>query len=80
MDRKREKRRNYCEKYNKKRAFSGLTLILTASCGGMSVPAQRTVDIQGMRKQQKEDCGDEVREATKIFRKIMSVADTKTKN
>ncbi|MDQ3323736.1 MAG: hypothetical protein M3525_15075, partial [Acidobacteriota bacterium] len=58
----------------KKWAFSGLTIALTASFGGISVPAQLTMDAKEMRKQQKEG-RDEVREATKVFRQIMSVPD-----
>lgn len=58
----------------KKWAFGGLALALTASFSGISVPAQQTMDAKEMRKQQKEG-RDEVREATKVFRKIMSVPD-----
>lgn len=58
----------------KKWAFGGLALALTASLGGISVPAQQTMDAKEMRKQQKEG-REEAREATKVFRKIMSVPD-----
>jgi len=58
----------------KKWAFGGLAIVLTASFGGISVPAQQTMDAKEMRKQQKEGRED-VREATKVFRKIMSVPD-----
>jgi lipid-binding SYLF domain-containing protein len=58
----------------KKWAFGGLALALTASFGGISVPAQQTTDAKEVRKQQKEG-REEVREATKVFRKIMSVPD-----
>ncbi len=58
----------------KKWAFGGLAIVLTAAFGGISVPAQQTMDAKEMRKQQKEGRED-VREATKVFRKIMSVPD-----
>ncbi len=58
----------------KKWAFGGLAIVLTASFSGTSVPAQQTMDAKEMRKQQKEG-REEVREATKVFRKIMSVPD-----
>jgi lipid-binding SYLF domain-containing protein len=58
----------------KKWAFGGFAVVLTASFGGISVPAQQTMDAKEMRKQQKEG-REEVREATKVFRKIMSVPD-----
>jgi lipid-binding SYLF domain-containing protein len=58
----------------KKWAFGGLAIVLTASLGGISVPAQMTMDAKEMRKQQKEGRKD-AREATKVFRKIMSVPD-----
>ncbi len=58
----------------KKWAFSGLAIALTASFSGITVPAQQTMNAKEMRKQQKEG-RDEVREATKVFRQIMSVPD-----
>jgi len=54
--------------------FSGLAIILTLSFGTMAIPAQQTMDAREMRKQQKEGRKD-AREATKVFRKIMSVPD-----
>jgi lipid-binding SYLF domain-containing protein len=52
----------------------GLAVVLTLSFAGISVPAQQAMDTKEMRKQQKEG-REEVREATKVFRKIMSVPD-----
>jgi len=54
--------------------LSGLAIILTLSFGTMTIPAQQTMDAGEMRKQQKEGRKD-VREATQVFRKIMSVPD-----
>ena len=54
--------------------LSGLAIILTVSFGSMTIPAQQTMDAGEMRKQQKEGRKD-VREATQVFRKIMSVPD-----
>jgi len=54
--------------------LSGLAIILTLSFGSMTIPAQQTMDAGEMRKQQKEGRKD-VREATQVFRKIMSVPD-----
>ncbi len=58
----------------KKWTLSGLAIILTLSFGTMAIPAQQTMDAGEMRKQQKEGRKD-VREATQVFRKIMSVPD-----
>jgi len=54
--------------------LSGLAIILTVSFGSMTISAQQTMDAGEMRKQQKEGRKD-VREATQVFRKIMSVPD-----
>ncbi|MDQ3041573.1 MAG: lipid-binding SYLF domain-containing protein [Acidobacteriota bacterium] len=54
--------------------LSGMAIILTLSFGTMAIPAQQTMDAGEMRKQQKEGRKD-VREATQVFRKIMSVPD-----
>ncbi|HXG84243.1 MAG TPA: lipid-binding SYLF domain-containing protein [Pyrinomonadaceae bacterium] len=58
----------------KKWTLTGLAMVLTASFGGISIPAQMTMDAKEMRKQQKEG-RDEVREATKTLREIMNVPD-----
>ena len=58
----------------KKWVFGCLVITLTASFGGITVPAQQTMDAKEMRKQQQEGRKD-VREATQVFRKIMSVPD-----
>lgn len=55
-------------------AFSGLAILLTLTFGGISIDAQKTMDAKEMKKQQKEG-RNEVREATKVFRQIMSVPD-----
>ena len=54
--------------------LSGLAIIVALSFGIVSIPAQTTMNAKEMRKQQKEGRG-EVREATKVFRQIMSVPD-----
>ena len=54
--------------------LSGLAIIFALSFGIVSIPAQATMNAKEMRKQQKEGRG-EVREATKVFRQIMSVPD-----
>ncbi len=54
--------------------LSGLAIIAALSFGIVSIPAQTTMNAKEMRKQQKEG-RDEVREATKTFREIMSVPD-----
>ncbi|HXG84251.1 MAG TPA: lipid-binding SYLF domain-containing protein [Pyrinomonadaceae bacterium] len=54
--------------------LSGLAIIVALSFGIVSIPAQTTMNAKEMRKQQKEGRG-EVREATKVFREIMSVPD-----
>ncbi len=54
--------------------LSGLAIIVALSFGIVSIPAQQTMDAKEMRKQQKEG-RDEVREATKVLRQIMSVPD-----
>ena len=54
--------------------LSGLAIIVALSFGIVSIPAQTTMNAKEMRKQQKEG-RSEVREATKVFRKIMSVPD-----
>ncbi|MCY7346558.1 MAG: lipid-binding SYLF domain-containing protein, partial [Pyrinomonadaceae bacterium] len=53
---------------------SGLAIIVALSFGIVSIPAQTTMNAKEMRKQQKEGRG-EVREATKVFREIMSVPE-----
>jgi lipid-binding SYLF domain-containing protein len=58
----------------KKWVLSSLAIVLTVSFGGITIPAQQTMDAKEMRKQQKEG-RDEVREATKVLRQIMSVPD-----
>lgn len=55
-------------------ALSGLAIIVALSFGGISISAQTTMNAKEMRKQQKEGRKD-VREATQVFRKIMSVPD-----
>ncbi|MBA4182695.1 MAG: lipid-binding SYLF domain-containing protein [Acidobacteria bacterium] len=54
--------------------LSGLAIIAALSFGIVSIPAQTTMNAKEMRKQQKEG-RDEVREATKVFREIMSVPE-----
>ena len=54
--------------------LSGLAIIVALSFGIVSIPAQTTMNAKEMRKQQKEGRG-EVREATKVFREIMSVPE-----
>jgi lipid-binding SYLF domain-containing protein len=54
--------------------LSGLAIIAALSFGIVSIPAQTTMNAEEMRKQQKEG-RNEVREATKVFREIMSVPD-----
>ena len=54
--------------------LSGLAIIAALSFGGISIPAQTMMNAKEMRKQQKEGRKD-VREATQVFRKIMSVPD-----
>ena len=54
--------------------LSGLAVMLTLSIGGISIRAQNSMDAKEMKKQQKEG-RSEVREATKVFREIMSVPD-----
>ncbi|MDQ3323788.1 MAG: lipid-binding SYLF domain-containing protein [Acidobacteriota bacterium] len=54
--------------------LSGLAIIVALSFGIVSIPAQTTMNAKEMRKQQKEGRED-AREATKVFRKIMSVPD-----
>jgi lipid-binding SYLF domain-containing protein len=54
--------------------LSGLAIIAALSFGIVSIPAQTTMNAKEMRKQQKEG-RSEVREATKVFREIMSVPD-----
>lgn len=54
--------------------LNGLAIIAALSFGIVSIPAQTTMSAKEMRKQQKEG-RDEVREATKTFREIMSVPD-----
>jgi len=58
----------------KKWAVGGLAIVMTLSFGSFSTYAQQTMDAKEMRKQQKEGRED-AREATKVFRKIMSVPD-----
>ncbi len=58
----------------KKWAFGCLVITLTVSFGGITVPALQTMDAKEIRKQQQEGRKD-VREATQVFRKIMSVPD-----
>jgi len=54
--------------------LSGLAIIAALSFGIVSIPAQTTMNAKEMRKQQKEG-RNEVREATKVFREIMSVPE-----
>jgi len=54
--------------------LSSLAIILPVTFGVASIPAQQTMDAKEMRKQQKEG-RDEVRDATKVLRQIMSVPD-----
>jgi len=54
--------------------LSGLAIIVALSFGIVSISAQTTMNAKEMRKQQKEGRKD-VREATQVFRKIMSVPD-----
>ncbi len=54
--------------------LSGLAIIVALSFGIVSIPAQTTMNAKEMRKQQKEG-RNEVREATKVFREIMSVPE-----
>jgi lipid-binding SYLF domain-containing protein len=58
----------------KKWAVGGLAIVMTLSFGSFSTYAQQTMDAKEMRKQQKEGRED-AREATQVFRKIMSVPD-----
>ncbi len=58
----------------KQSTLSGLAIIVALSFGIVSIPGQTTMNAKEMRKQQKEGRG-EVREATKVFRQIMSVPD-----
>lgn len=61
-------------KYIKRRPAGVFAILLMLSLVAIPISAQQTSDAKEIREQQKEG-REEVREATKVFRKIMSVPD-----